>query len=367
MSLNPASAEARTTTSLDLAGAWLLNSGIQRPAGGVSRYYLADVGQNRAISTEITGYAISALVFLHARTGNERYLEGASQAGRFLTRIAWDSKLEIFPFESYEKGEASLPARSYFFDCGIIIRGLLRLWRVTRDAELLRIAEACGRSMQKNFAAGGSEYHPILMLPQKDPQPRADQWSRLPGCYQLKAALGWLELDDAIGSTTFLNSYEDLLSASLATHTAFLPGAIGDRVMDRLHAYCYFLEGLLPRLNRPEVAAAMTAGIAAVIEQIGVLGGHFVRSDVHAQLLRVQLLADLAGIVPLDQSAAQRRVETISAFQSERADPRMHGGYFFASRDGELQPHVNPVSTAFAIQALTMWGDYLAGDLPFSP
>jgi hypothetical protein len=325
------------------------------------------VGQNRAISTEITGYAISALVFLHTRTGDERYLEGASQAGRFLTRLAWDSKLELFPFEYYEKGEASQPARSYFFDCGIIVRGLLRLWRVTKDAELLHIAEACGHAMQKDFAAGGSEYHPILMLPGRDPQPRADQWSRLPGCYQLKAALGWLEIDGAISSGAFLTSYEDLLSTSLATHASFLPGAVGDRVMDRLHAYCYFLEGLCPRLNRPEVAAAMKVGIATVIEQIGALGPHFVRSDVHAQLLRVQLLADRAGVVPLDHAEAERRAKTISVFQSEGADPRVHGGYLFARRNGELQPHVNPVSTAFGLQALTMWGDYLAGDLPFSP
>ena len=32
----------------------------------------------------------------------------------------------------------------------------------------------------------------------------------------------------------------------------------------------------------------------------------------------------------------------------------------------QMQPHVNPVSTAFALQALTMWRQFLSGELEFS-
>ena len=31
-----------------------------------------------------------------------------------------------------------------------------------------------------------------------------------------------------------------------------------------------------------------------------------------------------------------------------------------------LQPHINPVSTAFGLQALMMWRQYLDGELKFS-
>ena len=44
----------------------------------------------------------------------------------FLTSVAWDARLRVFPFECSERPLA------YFFDSGIIIRGLLSLWRVTR-------------------------------------------------------------------------------------------------------------------------------------------------------------------------------------------------------------------------------------------
>ena len=93
----------------------------------MARSYLADARENRAVSTEITGYAVSAFTYLHALTGIGRYLDAARRAARFLTEIAWDPALRIFPFECSEK------PLTYFFDSGIVIRGLLSLWRITGE------------------------------------------------------------------------------------------------------------------------------------------------------------------------------------------------------------------------------------------
>ena len=90
MSNRLVSAEAATNTGfLDRAGCWLIDSGIQEPNGGVARYYLADSGQNRAVSTEITGYAVSALTYLHSLTKDERYRDAAVRSASFLTRVAF--------------------------------------------------------------------------------------------------------------------------------------------------------------------------------------------------------------------------------------------------------------------------------------
>src|SRR5260370_14093638 len=86
-------------SNLTSAGAWFLPSGIQESSGGVARYYRSDLGQNARVSTEITGYAVSALLYLNQRTGRAEYLEAALRAARFLTRIAWDGRLGTFPFE----------------------------------------------------------------------------------------------------------------------------------------------------------------------------------------------------------------------------------------------------------------------------
>jgi len=348
------------TTFLDRAGAWFLNSGIQEASGGVARYYLADTHQNRAISTEITGYAVSTLTYLHALTGNEQYLDAATRAGSFLTHTAWDAQGRIFPFECAEKPLA------YFFDSGIIVRGLLSLWRVTGERELLDIATTCGRSMAACFAAGPADYHPILQMPDSSPLPRADQWSRMPGCYQLKAALAWDDLFHATGESGYQRWYEELLSESLRTHESFLPGAGGDGVMDRLHAYCYFLEALLPRLDRAEVAAALVAGIATVSKYLREIGPRFARSDVYAQLLRLRLLSESAGIAVVDRLDALTEAENLAAFQQKHPDRRIDGGFYFAKKENQWQPHINPVSTGFGLQALMMWRQYLDGELEFS-
>jgi hypothetical protein len=104
------------------AGEWFLRSGIQEPNGGVARYYRADLHRNHAVSTEITGYAVSALVYLHSVTNDSRYLDRAVAAARFLTRTAWDRAPGTMPFEMEPA------AFTYFFDCGIVVRGSAAFW-----------------------------------------------------------------------------------------------------------------------------------------------------------------------------------------------------------------------------------------------
>jgi hypothetical protein len=334
---------------LDRAGRWFLASGIQEESGGVARYYRSDLERNAPVSTEITGYAVSALLYLHHLDGAPEYMEAAVRAARFLTRSAWNSAVSAFPFEPFSE-------LAYFFDTGIIIRALARLWRDTRDPEALDTAHASARAMSADFAAGG-RFHPILSLPAKQPLAYDHRWSRHPGCYQLKAALAWLELDNAA-------PYEEALAGSLAGEASFLPGdADKERVMDRLHAYCYFLEGLLPRVGRPECARALARGIGRVAALLAEIAPVFARSDVYAQLLRVRLHADLLGALPLDRAAAQKEAAAIAAFQCADPDPRMDGGFWFGRKRGEFLPYVNPVSTAFCVQALAMWCAYREGRL----
>jgi hypothetical protein len=120
--------------------------------------------------------------------------------------------------------------------------------------------------------------------------------------------------------------------------------------MDRLHAFSYFLEGLLPQAaSDPRCAEALAEGIAFAAHHLREIAPDFARSDVFAQLLRARLYADQAGVVPLDRDAAEWEAGQLAAFQ--RAD----GGYWFGRKAGEWLPFSNPVSTAFAAQALESW------------
>jgi hypothetical protein len=317
----------------------------------VARYYRADLHRNQAASTEITGYAVSTLIYLHALTGEERYLERAVAAARFLAGIAWNPASQVMPFELD-------PADyTYFFDCGIIVRGLLAAWRATGTQQFLDVAAALGRRLACDFVSTDGDFHPILSLPGKQPTPRdALRWSQSPGCYQLKAAMAWWDLAEATGDDRFREPYERVLEYSLATWRHFLPGH-PDRlpVMDRLHAFSYFLEGLLPVSADPRCAAAIREGLQLTAHHLNDIAPEFARSDVYAQLLRMRLYADAAGVAPLDLEAAAAEAAQLAGFQIAGEDPRIDGGFYFGRRQGAWIPHVNPVSTGFGLQALALW------------
>ena len=345
-----------TDNVTEAAGRWFLRSGIQENNGGVARYYRSDIGQNAPVSTEITGYAVSALLFFHGRTGEAEYLNAALQAARFLTRIAWDTKLQTFPFEHSVNGRRSR-ALAYFFDCGIIVRGLLAAWRAAKETEFRDTAIAAGRAMLRDFQAGDA-IHPILALPAKQALAYEPRWSASPGCYQLKSAMAWQELFEATGEMDFFRAYESAVTAALAGDYDFLPGETDrEKVMDRLHAYAYFLEGLAPMLHRSDCAHAFREGIDRAAAYLGEIAPLFARSDVYAQLLRVRLLGEASGVVPLDQAVAAREAAQAAAFQVTSPDARVSGGFVFGRKCGEPMPFVNPVSTAFCVQALAWWDD----------
>jgi hypothetical protein len=317
----------------------------------VARYYRVDCRRNQPVSTEITGYAVSAFVYLHAVTRDACYLDRAVAAARFLTRTAWDAAAHTMPFE------IAPAAFTYFFDCGIVVRGLLAAWRASGEQEFLEVAVALGRSMAADFASAEGDFHPILSLPAKQPGERDGlRWSRSAGCYQLKSAMAWWDLFEATGDPAFREPYDRVLEHSLDAWTAFLPGhADRPKVMDRLHAFCYFLEGMLPRSQDAGCTAAISGGITRVAQLLREIAPEFARSDVYAQLLRIRLYADWAGVEPLDCDAACQEAETLAGFQTAHEDPRIDGGFYFGRNGAGWLPFVNPVSAAFACQALELW------------
>lgn len=347
------------TASLEQGAKWLLHSGIQEPSGGVARYHFTDRQQNARISTEITGYFISSALDLHSRLADTRLLDAAHRAGVFLAEKAWNADLAVMPFE-WSASDPLPENATYFFDNGIIARALLRLWRVTGDTRFLTCAIGCGESMRRDFV-NPSDIHPILSLPSKQPFPRDARWSRQSDCYQTKSALAWYDLAEATGDNSWLTPFDSAIERALTTHAAFPEAEPGIRVMDRLHAYGYFLEACLSRTSDPAVAAALRDGIARAATLLRRVRPEFERSDVPAQILRVRLWADAAGILALDESAAAEEASWAASHQMYGDAANIDGGFCFGRRSGSPAPFVNPVSTAFCLQAIALWQDRCAG------
>lgn len=348
------------TEILERASRWLIESGVQQPCGGVARYYRTDVKQNVPVSTEITGYVLGTFLYLSAATRRRGFCGPALAAARFLTHHAWNG--ESMPFET-EPGQNQY---TYFFDCGIILSNLLAAWRATREPEFFDVAKDLGAAMAVDFASDVGDYHPVLRLPGKQPVERdCSRWSRSAGCYQLKAAMGCWDLADETGDPRFREPYDCILESALRNYGSFLPGHPDPcKVVDRLHAFLYFLEGLLPRAGEKRCAAALCDGIRRVSHHLAETAFEFERADVYAQLLRIRIYADWVGAVPLNRETAEYEAAALAEFQVESDDPREDGGFYFGRKAGEWLPYVNPVSTVFALQALALWERHSGGCPP---
>jgi hypothetical protein len=349
------------------ARTWLLRSGIQQPGGGVARYYRADTEKNQPISTEITGYFVSALFYLSrldadAATQPEiknDLREAGLAAARYLTRSGWSPENSTIPFEPGSEF-------AYFFDIGIIVRGLLAAWRATKEPEFANCAKDSALALAFDFLGEGA-FHPIITLPEKQPlEYDAQRWSRSPGCYQLKSALAWHDIGKEFEDEYATRMFESALANALATHEGFLPGVEDpEKVMDRLHAYCYFLEALLSVADRPACAKALGEGIDRVGHYLREISPRFERSDVCAQLLRVRLIAHRHHGMPLDQEAAADEARRTGLYQASSPDPRIEGGFWFGSKGGQMLPFVNPVSTIFCLQAMILWQQHCSNRWTF--
>jgi len=292
-------------------------------------------------------------------TQDEIYLDRARKTAAFLMDQAWNSELRTFPYEHPSPSPVS-EHLAYFFDCGIIIRGLLAVWRVTKEDRLLERAVEAAHGMIRDFRATDG-YHPILQLPDKAPLERAAAWSRSTGCYQTKSALAWWEAGVFSGDKKLQDAYLAFMTAATKTWQNFLPGTDERlKVMDRLHACNYFLEALSPILYRADAADAYRGCLAQISNYLREIRPDFERSDVNAQLLRARVYGARLGVVNIAE--AEEEAAALASFQATDPDPRIDGGFYFGRRGGQIEPHVNPVSTAFAVQALEVWRAFQAGE-----
>ncbi len=128
------------------------------------------------------------------------------------------------------------------------------------------------------------------------------------------------------------------------------------RIMDRLHAYAYFLEGLLPVLDRPECAAAFRDGVDRA-RVFCAKSRPFSRAPMCTRnccerACWAKLTACCRSMKPRPRTRRNRPRVFRFRGRSRRAD-----SYSGASKAQAL-PFVNPVSTAFCVQALALWDDH---------
>jgi len=342
------------------ASNWFLNSEIQNSNGSFSAWIDLKNGKNSFEYSEITGYALTALVSLKSEAAKEKAEKAANwlkekavtEEGAVLARnyMEWEQANPKFSFEG---------RNCYAFDAGMVLNGLMELHAST--GKQLDIALKVGSFLvEKMFKQG--KMNAVYNLEEGKELDSGEKWSLQPGSYHSKNAIGLLKLAKATKEKKLEETAIALCEFAL---TKQLPeGRFVTNAWDKsthLHPHCYSAEGLLyagQKLGEERYIEAAEKATAWAFENQAENKGinaffdggwnESQRSDVLAQVLRLGIALKKDGrLKTVGEEKINALAQRLLEFQHET------GGLLYGKElDLSEKNCVNAWCTMFAMQAL---------------
>lgn len=369
-------------TEIALAQNWLLASGIQNPigtkdnrgrdVGGSFNAWFNPVTKNYSyIYSEISGYAMTTLAYLYRETHESRYIDNARKIGDWILTVEGPNGTIPTAFYLSEQS-VQKPGEIHAFDVGMVLDGLVCLYRETQDARYLEDAKKAADWLVSIQQPDGS-VSAMVDDATGDIKDHDGTWSTQAGPYHAKNVIGLLNLFDVTQETRYRDSATKLCDYALTRQKPdgqFL--TYGELDGTNLHPHLYSCEGLYVAgltLNEPRYTEASRRGTEWALNQSreGVIARHKhndtlnfnERVDILAQTLRMAVLHGLQD----------KRVDAVAAklpqYLNQDESLATKGGFIFGkSSAGESLPHVNAWVTMFALQALRLYGKH---DQAFNP
>jgi len=385
------SQKANVKTQIDAAVNWLLMSGVQVQSEnplhhqGFVCWYDRETETMPYVYSEITGYLTTLMCALYDDRRDERCLTSARGAGDWLVRTAQQMKGGfrcLYPIQSTRFDYKF--SQIFTFDCGVIINGLVNVFRATGAAPYLAAAVTVGDWIVREVQKPNGAFYPVYDV-DKDEFLESDQeWSLCSGSYHTKVAIGLINLFDLTGNTKYRDAAVKACDFALSFQQpdgrfVSFPAEGGTNS----HPHAYSAEGLwvvgsvLKRQDYLDASAKATEWLFKWQSPEGIIPRHFhngealynERVDILAQSLRLAAIHIGDGRLTLDLKAKlDTLVTVILRNQAESDDSRVNGGFYFGRlSDGSVMPHVNVWVTAFAIQGLSLYASVLDGTYRFNP
>ena len=354
-----------TAAIVEGATRWLLHSGIQHPGGGVHAWYDRRTKDYAFLYPEVTGYAITTLLFLHSLDRNPLFVARAKAAASWLLEQAVEprSGAVLCRFDGTRWLE-----RQCTFDNGICLNALVNLFRVTRDEAYLDAALRMADWLLAVVRRPDGSFYAKCEPKTQTPSSPGGRWSLLSGPFLVKIAIGLTNLAEVSREERYRRAVEDLCAWGIAQQEpdGRFPTA-ESRQETFLHAHCYAAEGVLVsglvfgREDWVEAAAKAVAWIAP--HQLSSGGfpafygdGEFIpvtSPDISSQVLRLYLLLPdaLRGHVALDPAGV---VRSVAASQSREGGITAGDAWFYPETGARGREHVNSWVTMFCVQGLLL-------------
>lgn len=365
----------RVQTAIQQATQWLLFSGIQEHDhdspmhGGVRAWFDTERRSFAFYYTEITGYALTSLLFLNYLHPDEQYVDHATNAAHWLITQARDPASGALRCR-FGGGAATTHACS--FDNGVCLNGLVNLYRLTGEQRYLDAATDVGAWLTGAMQASDGSLMSKFDLSAATPHNPGGKWSLISGSYLVKAAIGLANLADLTGDERLTASVRALCDWGLTQQEP--DGRFrtsppnGDTY---LHPHCYGAEGLIVAgvaLGEPrwiEAAARAVSWIAQAQLPTGGFPAYFeygrsvaVESpEMTAQALRLWLLLPPDLRPSLDVAAAVHRIEESQFLApSQEAHGAFTAGpaWFYHEAEDHSGKHANAWISMIALQTLIL-------------
>lgn len=381
--------DAKLQAALD----WLLHSGVQvqdeNPFHnqGFACWYDRETQAMPYVYSEITGYLTTLMCALYDTTRDERCLASARGAGDWLVRTAQPENGSfrcLYPIQStrfdYKYHQI------FTFDTGVIINGLVDLFRATGAASYLAAAVTAADWIVRDVQKPNGAFYPVYNVDKGEFTESNQEWSLCSGSYHTKVALGLINLYDITQNAKYRDAAVKACDFALTFQQpdgrfVSFPAEGGTNS----HPHAYSAEGLwvvgsvLGRQDYLNASARATQWLFDWQSPDGVIPRHFhngealynERVDILAQALRLAAVHIGEGRLTLTaevEAKLDKLTTLIVRNQAESDDHRVNGGFYFGRlSDGSVMPHINVWVTAFAIQALSLDAAVQDGTYRFNP
>jgi len=350
--------------SFGLASQWLSTSGIQSESGGFYAWYSLNEKTYSYIYSEITGYAITTLLFLYNIFKDKGLIRNAEKAADWIiessmhpcggvrTRLCKDddSADTLYSFSG---------DKIFSFDTGMVLYGMVNLCKLTRNSSYLQASDMLAKFLIDKMQNKNGSLSAIY-----DPQTdriidSLDKWSTQPGGFHAKVSLGLVDLFEITQNDKYQDAAIKLCEYAISTQEES-----GRFVTDKasqtthMHPHCYAAEGLLytgASFHITEFVESAERATAWTFENVSSEGinelynpstgrvNDFQRSDILAQVLRLGILFSFNYKIDTLQSI-------LLEYQYLDEETKQQGGFLY-SKTGQ---DVNSWCTMFAIQALAL-------------
>lgn len=366
--------------SINLAIGWLLHSGIQnlnknkRSYGSFNAWYDPSKKKFSYNYSEISGYLVTFMCFMFKLTKKRDFLERAKLAANWLIKNAQkkDGGFQcLFLVDNKLKHLKKKELRTYTFDNGVIINGLVNLYKITKNNKYLKSSIKCANLIEKKFTKSNYELMPIYDYKKKIFYENKKNWSEKSGPYHVKVSIGLTNLY----KVTKIKKYFDLatnINYAYLKHRNNFGDFKSTEKTTNFHPFLYALEGYwstskyiklknLNKLLKKSILWFISKSYKNQLPRLKVNSKFFFseRIDIYSQTLRMIVLLDI-NKKKVTKEISKKMID----YQFTSKDKIDNGSFSWGKfSNGKKSNHPNCWVTAFSVQSFLIFSNIKAKSL----